>query len=514
MKKRVMLVIMDGLGYGKDYEGNAVNLAKKPNLDRLIKEYPNTSIKASGLDVGLPKGQMGNSEVGHLNIGSGRIVYQDLSLITKEIEEGSFFENDALVKAVNSAKNNGKALHLLGLVSKGGVHSHIDHLFALLELCKLKGLEKVYVHAFLDGRDVSPNAGLEDIKLLLDKMQELGVGKLSSIIGRYYAMDRDKRWERVEKAYDAMTLGEGKKTTDPLISIKEEYDSGITDEFMTPSVLVTEDKNPVGLVEDGDSIIFFNFRPDRARQITRAFVDNDFEGFERKKRPLTNYVCMTEYDKTIENVDVAYAPKVINNTFGELVAREGLKQLRMAETEKYAHVTFFFNGGVETPNENEERILVPSPKVATYDLKPEMSAFEVKDKVIQKMKDQDPDVIILNFANPDMVGHTGVIPAAIKAVETVDSCVGEISEVALKNGYDLLLTADHGNSEQLIDYETGKPFTAHTTNEVPLIYVTKDKNVSLMDGGKLSDLAPTMLDILGIEQAAEMTGHSLIIKGE
>lgn len=513
MKKRVMLVIMDGLGYGRDYPGNAVNLANKPNLDRFIKEYPNTSIKASGLDVGLPDGQMGNSEVGHLNIGSGRVVYQDLSLITKEIKEGQFFENETLLNAVKSAKDNNKALHLLGLISEGGVHSHINHVYALLELAKRNGLNEVYVHAFLDGRDVSPTAGRTDIENLLNKMNEIGVGKLSTITGRYYAMDRDKRWDRVEKAYDAMTISEGKKTEIPLESIEEEYAKGITDEFMTPTV-VYENGEPVSTIDDGDSIIFFNFRPDRAREMTRALVDIGFDGFDRKKTVNTNYVTMTEYDKTITNVNVAYAPKQILNTFGEVVSRAGLKQLRMAETEKYAHVTFFFNGGVEQPYENEERILVPSPKVATYDLQPEMSAYEVKDIVVSKMKAQDPDVIVLNFANPDMVGHTGVIEAAVKAVETIDTCVGQIAEVALEYGYDLLLTADHGNSEQLIDYETGKPFTAHTTNIVPLIYISNDKDVSLLNDGKLSDLAPTMLDILNIEQPAEMTGHTLINRGK
>ena len=512
MKKRVMLVIMDGLGCGRDYPGNAVKLANKPNLDRFFKEYPHTTIKASGLDVGLPEGQMGNSEVGHLNIGSGRVVYQDLSLITKEIKDGGFYENQALLNAVRSAKENDKSLHLMGLVSKGGVHSHMDHLYALLELAKRNGLEKVFVHAFLDGRDVSPNAGISDIDQLTNKMKDLGVGHLATFIGRYYAMDRDKRWERVEKAYNAMVLGEGKLVSNPTISIDEEYSTGITDEFMTPTVIVDNNNQPMTQIEDGDSIIFFNFRPDRARQITRALVDIDFDGFERKKTVNTNYVCMTEYDKTIENVLVAYPPKQILNTFGEIISRNGLKQLRMAETEKYAHVTFFFNGGVEKPNENEERVLIQSPKVATYDLKPEMSAFEVKDTVLAKMKVQDPDVIILNFANPDMVGHTGVIEAAKKAVETVDTCVGEIEKAALEYGYDLLLTADHGNSEQLIDYETGKSFTAHTTNVVPLIYVTKDKSISLLDDGKLSDLAPTMLDILNIEKPAEMTGHSLIIR--
>ncbi|MGF0040399.1 2,3-bisphosphoglycerate-independent phosphoglycerate mutase [Peptoniphilaceae bacterium SGI.131] len=512
MRKRVMLVIMDGLGYGKEYPGNAYYLAKKPNLERLMSIYPNTSIKASGLDVGLPAGQMGNSEVGHLNIGSGRIVYQDLSLITKEIEDGSFFENPSLVKAVLEAKKDDKSLHLIGLTSQGGVHSHLDHLVALIELAKKYDLKKVYVHALLDGRDVSPTSGLSDIEYLQNKMKELGYGKLATVIGRYYAMDRDKRWDRVERAYNAMVLGRGKLVSDPLLSIKEEYDNKITDEFMTPTVVIEEGK-AVASIEDGDSVIFFNFRPDRAREITRAIVDKKFIGFTREKTVDVNYVCMTEYDKTIENVDIAYAPKDIKNTFGQVISQNGLRQLRIAETEKYAHVTFFFNGGVEAPLEGEERILVPSPKVATYDMQPEMSAYEVKDKVVAKIKAKEPDAIILNFANPDMVGHTGVIPAAIKAVETVDDCVGQIASACLEYGYDLLLTADHGNCEQLIDFETGEAFTSHTTNIVPLIYVSNEKNVKLMEGGKLCDLAPTMLDILNIKKPEEMTGHSLIIRG-
>lgn len=513
MKKRVMLLIMDGWGIGKDYPGNAIKLADTPNVDRLTKNYPYTEIAASGLDVGLPQGQMGNSEVGHLNIGAGRIVYQDLTLITKEIEEGNFFENQALLKAVNKAKENKSKLHILGLVSKGGVHSHLDHLFALLELAKRNNLEEVYVHAFLDGRDVSPFSAQDDIRELEEKMKEIGIGKVASVTGRYYAMDRDNRWDRVEKAYDAMLLGEGKHTSDVLASIKEEYENKITDEFMTPTVVVEDDK-PVATIEDNDSVIFLNFRPDRAREITRALVDEDFKGFDRKKKVNTTYVCMTQYDKTIENVDMAYPPKSVKNTLGEVIASEGLKQLRIAETEKYAHVTFFFNGGVEEPEKNEERILIPSPKVATYDLKPEMSAKEVKEAVLEKINAQDPDLIILNFANPDMVGHTGIIEAEIKAIETVDKAVGEIAEATLANGYDLFITADHGNGEQLIDYTTEKPFTAHTTNPVPLIYVTNDKNVKLQDkGGRLSDLAPTMLEVLNIEKPEEMTGRSLIIRG-
>ena len=512
MNKKIMLLIMDGLGYGRDYPGNAVKLANKPNLDRLIKDYPNTSIRASGLDVGLPAGQMGNSEVGHLNIGSGRVVYQDLSLITKEIEDGDFFNNDVLLEAVHQARDNKKALHLLGLVSEGGVHSHINHLYALIELAKKEGLDKVYVHAFLDGRDVSPTAGRTDIENLLNKMSELDHGKLATVTGRYYAMDRDKRWERIEEAYDAILLGQGKQVLDPLVSIDECYANGITDEFMTPTV-VMEDNQPLATLDDGDSVIFFNFRPDRARELSHAIVDQDFDGFTRKKEVNTYYVTMTEYDKTLENVSIAYAPKEITNTFGEIISKKGLRQLRMAETEKYAHVTFFFNGGIEMPYENEDRVLVPSPKVATYDLKPEMSAYEMTDILVDKMKNESPEVIIINYANPDMVGHTGVIEAAVKAVETVDTCVGRIVDTAKETGYDMLITADHGNSEQLIDYDTGKPFTAHTTNVVPLIYVTEDNNLSLKEDGKLSDLAPTMLDILQIEKPEEMTGTTLINKG-
>ena len=509
---------MDGWGNGKDYPGNAVKLANTPVFDNNLKTYPNTTIKASGLDVGLPEGQMGNSEVGHLNIGAGRIIYQDLTLISKEIKEGQFFENEYLVKAVKLAKENDKALHLIGLASYGGVHSHLTHLFALLELAKKYDLKKVYIHAILDGRDVSPTSAISDIKDLQDKIDEIGYGKIATITGRYYAMDRDKRWERTEKAYRAMTSGEGKLVADPLQSIQEEYDkstqeNNTTDEFM-PATVVIEDGKPVATIEDGDSIIFFNFRPDRARQLTRALVDDDFHGFVREKRVKNHFVTMTTYDNTIKNVEIAYPPKDIQNTFGDVVANNGLKQLRMAETEKYAHVTFFFNGGIEPPLAGEERILVPSPKVATYDLQPEMSAFELRDKAIERIKSEEPSAIILNFANPDMVGHTGIVEAAIKAVETVDQCVGDIIEAGLEHGYEFLVTADHGNSEQLIDFETGLPFTAHTTNLVPLIYVTKEtEGVTMREGGRLADLAPTLLDILGLEKPAEMTGESLINRG-
>ncbi len=518
MNKKAMLIIMDGWGIGKDYPGNAVKLANTPVYDKNLKIYPNTTITASGLNVGLPEGQMGNSEVGHLNIGAGRIIYQDLTLISKEIEEGLFFENEKLIKAITEAKEKNKALHLIGLASYGGVHSHLTHLYALLELAKRHDLKKVYVHAILDGRDVSPTSGVNDIKDLQDKIDEIGYGKIATVIGRYYAMDRDKRWDRTEKAYNAITLGEGKRVQDPIKSIQEEYDKSTqekntTDEFMVPTVIVDENNEPVATVNDGDSIIFFNFRPDRARQLTRALVDEKFDGFERQKRVHNFYVCMTTYDKTIENVEIAYPPKNIVNTFGDVVSRAGLKQLRMAETEKYAHVTFFFNGGVEPPLEGEERILVASPKVATYDLQPEMSAYELTEKAIARIESEEPSAIILNFANPDMVGHTGVIPAVVKAVETVDECVGRLIEAGLKHGYEFIITADHGNAEQEIDFETGKPYTAHTTNIVPVIYVTNDnKNVKLREGGRLADLAPTLLDIMGIEKPEEMTGESLIIK--
>ena len=519
MNKKAMLIIMDGWGYGKDYEGNAVLKANTPVFDSNLEKYPNTSIKASGLDVGLPEGQMGNSEVGHMNIGAGRIIYQDLTQISKDIEEGIFFKNEKLVKAVKQAKEAGKALHLIGLSSYGGVHSHLTHLFALLKLAKKEGLDKVYVHAILDGRDVSPTSAISDIKDLQDKIDEIGVGKIATVVGRYYAMDRDKRWERTQLAYDAITLGEGKKVHDPLKSIQEEYDKSTqekntTDEFMTPTVVVDKNDQPVATVNDGDSIIFLNFRPDRARQLTRALVDENFDGFERRKRVHTNYVCMTTYDATIENVEIAYPPKNIEKTFGEVVSKAGKTQLRMAETEKYAHVTFFLNGGVEQPYEGEDRILVPSPKVATYDLKPEMSAPELAEKAIERITTDKPDAIILNFANPDMVGHTGIIPAAVKAVETVDELVGKIVEAGLENGYEFIVTADHGNSEQLIDFETGKPYTAHTTNLVPVIYIAKNtKNVTLREGGRLADLAPTLLDILGIDKPELMTGESLIKRG-
>lgn len=506
--KKVMLMILDGWGLGKDYPGNAVQLANTPNFDNLWKNYPHTKLIASGEEVGLPEGQMGNSEVGHLNIGAGRIIYQELTKITKKIKDGSFYQNLALNKVVDDAVEKGTKVHLLGLLSHGGVHSHIDHVFALLELCKNKGVKDVYVHAFLDGRDVSPTSGIEDLKLLMRKMDELGVGKLASVSGRYYAMDRDKRWDRVEKAYNNMLLGEGIPSSNIIDSLQKSYDEGITDEFILPITMTDKDK-PVATIDDGDSIIFFNFRPDRARQMTRAIVDDEFHGFTRRKR-ITDftYLCLTEYDKTIQNVIVAYPPETYKNTLGEVLAKNHKKQLRIAETEKYAHVTFFFNGGVEEPNENEDRYLVPSPKVATYDLQPEMSAPEVTEKVIEKIDKNEYDVIILNFANGDMVGHTGVLPAAIKAVETVDQCLGQIMKAVDENGYCLFVTADHGNSEYEIDEETGGPFTAHTTNPVPFI-AYPNKDIELKEG-ILADISPTILDVLEIDKPDEMENSTLI----
>lgn len=507
-KKPVMLIILDGWGIGEEYEGNAVYLANTPNFDRLLKEYPNTRLEASGLSVGLPEGQMGNSEVGHLNIGSGRIVYQDLTKITKSIEDGNFFEKEEFLSAIENAKKNNSKLHIMGLVSDGGVHSHNTHLYALLELCKREGFKDVYIHAFLDGRDVPPTIGKQHLMELEEEIEKIGVGKIATVSGRYYAMDRDRRWDRTKLAYDAMVLGEGKKDTSSIEAVEKSYKEGVTDEFVIPTVILEGDK-PVATIDDKDSIIFFNFRPDRARQITRAIVDEEFEGFERDKKVDTFFVTMTEYDKTIENVYVAYKTERPENTLGEYISGLGLNQLRIAETEKYAHVTFFFNGGREEPYENEDRVLIPSPKVATYDLKPEMSAIEVKDEVLNRLNMDKYDLIILNFANPDMVGHTGVVQAAVKAVETVDSCLGEIVELLIEKGGKAIITADHGNAEQLIDKKDGSSITAHTTNKVPLILVG-DENVNLREG-ILADLAPTILDLMGLEKPKEMTGQSLIV---
>ena len=509
----VCLLIMDGYGINKETNGNAIYISGSPNVNGYIKNYPSTTLGASGLDVGLPDGQMGNSEVGHLNIGAGRIVYQELTRITKEINDGDFFKNEDLNYAVDTAMAKGKKIHLYGLLSNGGVHSHITHLYGLLELCKRKGAKDVFVHCFMDGRDVSPTSGAEFIKELSEKMKDLGVGKIASVCGRYYAMDRDNRWERVEKAYDMLTLGEGVQTECPVKAVEESYKNGVTDEFILP-IKVTENGKPVGLIEEGDSIIFFNFRPDRAREITRAFSEKEFTGFVRKTGFLNpTYICFTRYDATFTNVRIAFKPQSLKNTLGEYLSKKGYTQLRIAETEKYAHVTFFFNGGVEAPNENEQRDLIPSPKVATYDLQPEMSAYEVTDKVLEEIASDKFDVIILNFANCDMVGHTGVLEAAVKAVTTVDTCMKKIIDAVLEKGGSCLITADHGNADKMIA-DDGEPFTAHTTNPVPLVLVSENekfRNVKL-HSGILADIAPTLLTVMGEEIPAEMTGKCLIEK--
>ena len=504
-------MILDGYGLNKKAEGNAVAIAKTPVMDKLMKEYPFVEGNASGMAVGLPDGQMGNSEVGHLNMGAGRIVYQELTRITKEIQDGTFFENPALLAAVNNCKTNDSALHMFGLLSDGGVHSHNTHLYGLLELAKRNGLEKVYVHAFLDGRDTPPASGKEYAEQLEAEMAKIGVGKIASVAGRYYAMDRDNNYDRVKIAYDALTKGEGNKGTSGPAAIQASYDNDKTDEFVIPTV-IEENGAPVATIKDKDSVIFFNFRPDRAREITRAFCDDDFKGFDRERLD-TTFVCFSDYDPTIPNKEVAFHKISITNTFGEWLAANNMTQARIAETEKYAHVTFFFNGGVEEPNKGETRILVNSPKeVATYDLKPEMSAYEVCDKLVEAIKSCEYDVIIINFANPDMVGHTGVQEAAIKAVEAVDECVGKAVDALLSVDGTMFICADHGNAEQLVDYETGEPFTAHTTNEVPFILVNYDPAYTLAEGGCLADIVPTLIDTMGMEQPKEMTGKSLLIK--
>lgn len=503
MKKPLVLMILDGFGIAP-VEGNAIAAANKPNLDKIFAENPHTQIGASGMDVGLPDGQMGNSEVGHTNIGAGRIVYQELTRITKSAQDGDMDKNEALLKAMNNAKDNGKALHLMGLLSDGGVHSHNTHLYALLEMAKRVGVEKVFVHCFMDGRDVPPSSGKDYVKELMDKLEEIGVGKIATVMGRYYAMDRDNRWERVEKAYAAMVYGEGEQAECPLCAMQNSYDKEVTDEFVVPTVVKGAEP-----ISEGDSVIFYNFRPDRAREITRTLVDPDFTGFERKKGffPLT-YVCMTQYDATMPNVEVAYKPESLVNTFGEYISNKGLTQLRIAETEKYAHVTFFFNGGVEKQYPGEDRILVKSPAVATYDLQPEMSAYEVTDKMVEAVKSGKYDALILNYANCDMVGHTGVFEAAVKAVEAVDTCVGRVVEAVKEMGGCVLLTADHGNADKMVD-DDGTPFTAHTTNPVPFCVINHP--CQLREGGRLADIAPTMLKVLGLEQPAEMTGESIIL---
>ena len=511
-KKPVVLMVLDGYGLNEKTEGNAIAMANTPVMDKLMAEYPFVKGNASGLAVGLPDGQMGNSEVGHMNIGAGRIIYQDLTRITKDIEDGTFFENKVLLQAIENCKKNNSDLHLWGLLSDGGVHSHNSHLYGLLEMAKKNGLENVYVHAFLDGRDTPPASGKDYVQQLEDKMKEIGVGKIASLSGRYYAMERDNNWDRVKLAYDSLVTGEGVKATDAVKAVEDSYANDKTDEFVLPTVITDENGQPLSLVKDGDSVIFFNFRPDRAREITRAFCDDKFTGFERDFLKLT-YVCFKDYDETIPNKLVAFEKEEIKNTFGEFLAAHGKKQLRLAETEKYAHVTFFFNGGVEDPNVDEFRLLVNSPKdVATYDLKPEMSAPEVGMDLVEAIKSDKYDVIVINFANPDMVGHTGVIPAAVKAVERVDSLVGDAVQAVKDVDGVLFICADHGNAEKMIDYETGAPHTAHTTNPVPFILVNADPSWKLREGGCLADIAPTLIEVMGMEQPKEMTGKSLIIK--
>ncbi len=511
MKNKLLtLIILDGFGINPREEGNAITAANKPNIDKLFKEYPNTIIKTSGMDVGLPSGQMGNSEVGHTNIGAGRIVYQELTRITKSIEDGDFFDKKEFLDAVENCKANNTKLHLFGLLSDGGVHSHNTHLYALVELAKRQGLKDVFVHCFFDGRDVPPDSAGGFVEELEAKLSEIGVGKIASVMGRYYAMDRDKRWDRVKLAYDVMVLGEGLNAESAMKAVANSYSKQEFDEFVKPTVILQNGK-PTATIDANDSVVFFNFRPDRAREITRAFVDKDFDGFERAKGyfPL-HFVCMTQYDATIENVSVAFKPQSLANTFGEYISKQGLRQLRIAETEKYAHVTFFFNGGVEKVYEGEDRALIPSPKVATYDLKPEMSAIEVTDEVLNRINSKEYDVIILNYANPDMVGHTGILEAAKTAIETIDKCLGRVVPAILDQGGTVMITADHGNSEQMVDYDTGGPFTAHTTNPVPLLMIGQG-DVKLKEG-RLADLAPTMLDILDLKKPDEMTGESIIVK--
>lgn len=511
-KKPTVLMILDGFGLTEHEEGNAVAHSNIPNIRNLMKDYPFVKGYASGLEVGLPEGQMGNSEVGHLNIGAGRIVYQELTRITKSILDGDFFENEALLAAVKNAKDNNTNLHLWGLLSDGGVHSHNKHLYALLELAKMNDLENVFVHCFLDGRDTPPSSGKDYMIELQNEMDKIGVGKIASVSGRYYAMDRDNRWERSQLAYDAIVNGVGVTTTNAIDAVAKSYESDINDEFVLPTV-VTENGQAIATVNPKDSVIFFNFRPDRARQFTRAFCDEDFNGFERAKGfiPLV-FTCFTNYDITIANKLVAYGKVGLTDTLGEYIAGKGKTQLRLAETEKYAHVTFFFNGGVEEPNVGEERSLVPSPKVATYDLQPEMSAFKVGDNLVEAIKSDKYDLIVVNFANPDMVGHTGIESAAIKAVEAVDACVGQAIDALLEVDGQLFLCADHGNLEQLVDYTTHQPFTAHTTNPVPFILVNAGEGITLKEGGKLADIAPTLLELMDIEKPAAMTGESLLIK--
>lgn len=511
MKKTYGLIILDGFGINEKTEGNAIKKAGVPYFNYLESNYPHTLLGASGMDVGLPDGQMGNSEVGHLNMGAGRVVYQELTRITKAIKDGDFFTNGSLLKAIKSAKENGKKLHVYGLLSDGGVHSHIEHLFAIIKLAKAEGLKDVYVHCFLDGRDVPPKSGVDFVKRLQNFLQEENFGQIATVMGRFYAMDRDNRWERVQKAYEALTLGKGDLIEDAVEALNASYNEGVTDEFVTPKVVIKDGK-PIATVENRDSIIFYNFRPDRAREITRAFIMENFEGFERKSGFLNPvYVGMTQYDVSFAPyLDTAFKPQVLTNTLGEVIADSGLNQLRIAETEKYAHVTFFFNGGVEAPNNNETRVLIPSPKVATYDLKPEMSAIEVADKAVEEIKSGNYDLVILNFANCDMVGHTGIFDAAVVAVKTVDECLKKVVEALRSTGGEVIVTADHGNADKMFE-DDGSPFTAHTTNPVPFVIVG-DSQYALNGNGTLADVAPTLLSLMNIEQPKEMTGHSLIKK--
>ena len=517
-KKPIVLLILDGYGLNDKTEGNAVAMAKTPVMDSLMKEYPFVKGYASGMSVGLPDGQMGNSEVGHLNMGAGRIVYQELTRITKEIMDGDFFKNEALVKAVNNCKANNSALHTFGLLSDGGVHSHNTHLYGLLEMAKKEGLEKVYVHCFLDGRDTPPQSAKGFVEDLEAEMAKIGVGKIATVSGRYYAMDRDNNYDRVEKAYVAMTKGEGVAVDGAVAGVAASYANGVNDEFVVPFV-VTENGAPVATINDKDSVVFFNFRPDRAREITHCFCDDEFDKFDRGARLDITFVCFTEYDPLIPNKDVAFHKVEVTNTFGEWIAANGMRQARIAETEKYAHVTFFFNGGVEEPNANEDRILVNSPKyVPTYDKKPRMSAYTVCDNLSEAITAKDEegnayyDVIICNFANPDMVGHTGILEASIEAIEVIDKCVGEVVKLIKEVDGTLFICADHGNAEQLVDYETGAPFTAHTTNPVPFILVNADEAYTLREDGCLADIVPTLIECMGMEQPKEMTGKSLLIK--
>lgn len=506
-KKPVLLMILDGFGISDILDGNAVKSAKMPNYNKYYEKYPSTLLEASGLEVGLPEGQMGNSEVGHLNIGAGRIIYQELTKINKSIKDGDFFDNIDLIESMKKTIRDGSDLHLMGLLSDGGVHSHINHLKALLKMAKNIGVKNVYIHCFLDGRDVPPSSGIDFIRDIQEYINNENFGKIATVSGRYYAMDRDNRWERIELAYNAIVLSEGEKANSAIEAVEKSYLDNKTDEFVLPTVILDENNNSYK-IKDKDSVIFFNFRPDRAREITNAITQKNFDGFARKMINV-DYVCMTQYDDNFNDVKIAFKPTNYDNTFGEYISSKGLNQLRIAETEKYAHVTFFFNGGVEEANLNEDRKLIPSPKVATYDLKPEMSAYEVTEKLLDSIESDKYDVIIANYANPDMVGHTGVIKATEEALEHVDTCIGKVIDKVLEKNGTVFLTSDHGNSEVMIDISTGGPMTAHTTSKVPFIYISNDSS-DLKDQGRLSDIAPTLLDELEIDKPKEMTGESLI----